>query len=468
MKPGSSIPCVIAIGGDSKTGPQSSVEVLQQGQLCNRTFNDLPSARWGHVAFPLPDSSKFLVCGGKGKHHDPTYLETCLTYTESAWVNHSVFQQPRHYAASVTLEHGDIYVLGGSYSPTTSEVLRNGSAKWSVGPNLQLQSFIFKACAATIDSVSFVTIGGGISYDMVSVFNTSTEVWTNWAKLPGGRRGHSCGRLENKVVVAGGYLFTTYDYTATTLLIDTKTGAAIEGGRMIKARAYYSMQVLPGMLLAIGGSTIRRFQVTVEKLTDPSAPWSTTDLYLGTGRSTFATVPYLVSNATADQTTTSTKTTMTTSSVTQPGKCEQSAWCSQEGGMCHPKGRQPLGMFKVSEEKCNPNKECYCYRYNQGKVLLNSITVQTKVGCSDDCSSEGVVVSLRGERNLHYPKGLPCSTRVLDHQSTIDFDGSKGGRARFDGRLNGAEDFEEEAMLGDCYQVIIIQPQILHLLLRPL
>ena len=121
--------------------------------------------------------------------------------------------------------------------------------------------------------------------------------------------------------------------------------------------------------------------------------------------------------------------------------------------MCHPKGRQPLGTFKVSEEKCDPNMECYCYRYNQGKVLLNSITVQTKIGCSDGCSNEGVVVSLRGERNFHYPKGFPCSTKLLDHASTFDFDGSKGGRARFDGRLDGAEDFEEEAMLGDCYQV---------------
>ena len=121
--------------------------------------------------------------------------------------------------------------------------------------------------------------------------------------------------------------------------------------------------------------------------------------------------------------------------------------------MCHPKGRQPLGTFKVSEEKCNPNMECYCYRYNQGKVLLNSITVQTKVGCTDGCSKEGVVVSLRGERSLHYPKGLPCSTRLLDHASTIDFDGTNR-KTIFDGKLNGTENFEEEAMLGDCYQVI--------------
>ena len=124
--------------------------------------------------------------------------------------------------------------------------------------------------------------------------------------------------------------------------------------------------------------------------------------------------------------------------------------------MCHPKGRQPLGTFKVSEEKCNPDRECYCYRFSQGKVLINSITVQTKVGCSGGCSNEAVVVSLRGERNFHYPKGLPCSTRPLDHASTIDFDGSEGGRARFDGRLDGAENYQEEAMLGDCYQVRLI------------
>ena len=65
------------------------------------------------------------------------------------------------------------------------------------------------------------------------------------------------------------------------------------------------------------------------------------------------------------------KMALRTSSVILPGKCEQASWCSQEGGMCHPKGKQLLGTFKVSEEKCHPSMECYCYRYNQGKVLLN-------------------------------------------------------------------------------------------------
>ena len=91
----------------------------------------------------------------------------------------------------------------------------------------------------------------------------------------------------------------------------------------------------------------------------------------------------------------------------------------------------------------------------QGKVLLNSITVKTRTGgCPEGCDKEGVVVHLQGERNSHYPGGLPCSTHLLDHTATKDFDGSNGGRASFDGKLNGRSDAGEEGMMGECYEMI--------------
>ena len=114
-----------------------------------------------------------------------------------------------------------------------------------------------------------------------------------------------------------------------------------------------------------------------------------------------------------------------------------------------------MGTYKVADDKCNPDKECYCFAYNQGKVLLNSITVKTKTGgCPEGCDKEGVVVHLQGERNSHYPGDLPCSTHLLDHTTTKDFDGSSGGRASFDGKLNGRSDDGEEGMMGECYEVI--------------
>ena len=278
------LPCLIAIGGDTRFGPTATVEVVGGGEGSDVSYTNLTAARWGHVAVNLPNSSKFLVCGGKGMHHDPANLQTCLVLEDSIWVVHSRFRRPRHYAATVTMDSGDIYVLGGSYSPTTSDVLYMGSDNWTPGPKLARKSFIFKACAASINSTHFLTVGGGIFYNQVSVFNTVTKTWVEWPTLHDRRRGHNCARLGEFIVVAGGYLFGDQDYTSSTVLLDISTGIEYPGGEMLKRRAYYSVQVLHGILYAIGGSTFHH-ETTVERLTGPHEYWTTSDLDLVTGRS---------------------------------------------------------------------------------------------------------------------------------------------------------------------------------------
>ena len=63
------------------------------------------------------------------------------------------------------------------------------------------------------------------------------------------------------------------------------------------------------------------------------------------------------------------------------------------------------------------------------------------------------MVKLRGERNGNYLDGVPCNTRILDHQSSTDF---AGGVAVFDGRMDGVDDEEEKEMMGNCFEVRII------------
>ena len=296
--------------------------MVGEGKGGNVTVTNLPAARWGHIAVNLPHSSNFLVCGGKGMHHDPANLQKCIIYENSTWVEHSKFRKPRHYAVSVVMDSGDIYVLGGSYSPTTSDVLYMGNDHWSEGPNLTKNAFIFKACAASINSTHFLTVGGGIFYNQVSVFNTVSSTWTDWPNLHDRRRGHNCARFGEKIVVAGGYLFGDQDYTSSSVLIDINTGASSPGGEMLKRRAYYSVQVLHGILYAVGGSTFHH-ETTVERLIGPHEYWTTSDLDLVTGRSTFATA------------------------------------------------------------KCSPTVPS-----TYGQNLLSSITIRTRVGCSNNCFFE--------------------------------------------------------------------------------
>jgi len=384
------LPCLIAIGGDTLWGPTETIEVVGEGEGSDVSYTSLPAARWGHVAVNLPHSSKFLVCGGKGMHHDPTNLQTCLIHDNSTWVLHSRFRRPRHYAVTVTMDSGDIYVLGGSYSPTTSDVLYIDSDNWSQGPNLPRGSFIFKACAASINSTHFLTVGGGIFYNQVSVFNTVTNTWVEWPSLHDRRRGHNCAKLGEFIVVAGGYLFGEQDYTSSSVLIDINTGVEYPGGEMLRRRAYYSVQVLHGILYAIGGSTFHH-ESTVGMLVDPMDSWTSSELNLVTGRSTFATV-----------------------------KCARTI----------------------------PS--------TYGQNLLYSITIRTKVGCYN-CSSEGVVIRLRGGSRQDQPDtlsehdGVSCSTDVLDHPDTIDF--GDGGDAKFGGGIGaGVTMHDEREMLRDCYQ----------------
>ena len=86
-----------------------------------------------------------------------------------------------------------------------------------------------------------------------------------------------------------------------------------------------------------------------------------------------------------------------------------------------------------------------------GKVLLGSFTIRTLscTGCTQQ--SEGVKLSLRGQRNAEFSSGFPCSSSAtipLNHQNKEDF--GNQGVARFDGSSE-----LEQNMMGDCYLVNI-------------
>jgi len=75
-----------------------------------------------------------------------------------------------------------------------------------------------------------------------------------------------------------------------------------------------------------------------------------------------------------------------------------------------------------------------------GKVLLNSITIRTE-DCKE-CKEEGVILTLYGERVIGLPEGVPCTTELLDHTDTRDF--QKGQTAVWDE--------SSPTQLGGCYE----------------
>jgi hypothetical protein len=218
---------------------------------------DLPAQIIDHVSATTPGpDSKVLVCGGRD---GDGFLSSCLTYSlgpPAAWVTHSGFSVPRAGPAAVTLESG-VYVLGGfngSYDNTdnynglsSSEFLAAGSSVWKAGPALPYGGQgVADSCAIAISNTQFLLIGG-LRYDGSTVldisssvheFNSMTSLWTEWPSLSSSRKGHACGKLGGKVVVAGGW---GDDGGKTTEVIDIASRESRAGGDMATPRAYFSM-----------------------------------------------------------------------------------------------------------------------------------------------------------------------------------------------------------------------------------
>merc|ERR1712112_741077 len=292
---------LIALGGNTVNGTTKVVEKLRSED--NETFQELPTVRFGHSAFVHPVTKDVLVCGGKGKNHGTDTLRDCIAQDhtlKSNWSFHSTLTEPRNHASTVVMESGDVYILGGSFSPDTSDVLRSDSKNWTVGPKLDHPTF--SACATDINATSFVTIGGGVSEKDISLYNTVTKSWSKpWPQLSEGRRGHSCVRVNDKVIVAGGYLYSEHQYTATTLTIDINTGKIYAGKSMNEARSFFKMHGFDRekIIIAVGGKVPQKSDNNTEGFSNTMEVWDMStsigwiyekDFELMTGTSDLATV----------------------------------------------------------------------------------------------------------------------------------------------------------------------------------
>jgi len=84
---------------------------------------------------------------------------------------------------------------------------------------------------------------------------------------------------------------------------------------------------------------------------------------------------------------------------------------------------------------CGENHKCVA---PPGKVLVREIKLYT-TECSG-CTREGSIVFLLGERNSEYPNGVPCQTRILDIQDTMEYVSTSD------------YGFTDETLLGSCFE----------------
>ena len=109
------------------------------------------------------------------------------------------------------------------------------------------------------------------------------------------RWGHSCARLGNKLVVAGG-VTPSFSLLSSTTVMDLATREQREVGEMGVVRAWFGMANVDGRILAFGGTgwpVVRDVWGDIEEWDDERETWVKTDNTMETVNSSFA---YLVVN----------------------------------------------------------------------------------------------------------------------------------------------------------------------------
>merc|ERR1719278_366478 len=153
---------------------------------------------------------------------------------------------PRYNGAVVELKQGVLFLggIGSATSNTTSDFLATGSLQWQQGPRLPQAMDQF--CAVPVSPTKFLTINGDKihEFDAAIAGPTSEEGWrdsTLWPTLKTSRKGHSCAKHGDEVIIAGG---SNGGVLQSTLVLDITTRTISTGGDMAAPRMYFNLATI--------------------------------------------------------------------------------------------------------------------------------------------------------------------------------------------------------------------------------
>jgi len=266
---------IMAIGGWNN-GRRDYETRLRSAEVLNTSCDfPLPEGRYSHISVTTADG-KTLVCGGQTTSG---YTASCLQFNfqSKTWEHHSNMKSKnRAFASAIAVQSG-VYIFGGyDEAWNTSEFLATGSFEWTHGP--QVDKGVRFSCAAKLSDTEFVIVLGGSE---ALVYDTITQRWTNWPRMTRGVFGHSCIRLGDTVLMAGG---------SRTVLFDTKTGSAREVASLKYPRAHASMVVYNGRALILGGNDGKIWRNDGEMWNMDTETWEEADIHLNIGREYFSLV----------------------------------------------------------------------------------------------------------------------------------------------------------------------------------
>ena len=191
-------------------------------------------------------SPRLATCGG---YDGGNWLASCLVFNpqNQTWDEDTIGDMPyrRAHQAVVTLDNIGVYMIGGYGARVdrhgTTDFLAQDSQQWVEGPTIPGSGpgSMLRPCAVAISQISFLAIHfHSIVEYQVNIENpSSNEGWQEWSKWPQlqSRRTFQpgCSKINNKVVIAGGY----YQFTLrTTDVLDLATRKITSAGEMTTPR----------------------------------------------------------------------------------------------------------------------------------------------------------------------------------------------------------------------------------------
>ena len=265
-------------GGLRDSSSISSLELY--GQDCDVPPFQKPIT--DHVNFVTKDG-RIAACGGVDYGTFATNSKCwTLNMEEQKWESGAIgnIQEDRIGSTVASLPLG-VYILGGEGSVlggSSSEFLPVNKDRWEAGP--RLPEVMMYHCTVTISSTSFLLIGGHYTPKAVREYNagvsgpSSDEGWQpedDWEPLLTDRMFHGCGKINNKVIVAGGISNTStsrIEYK-TVEIIDIFYHQVKKGGEMVGSRHRFHIVVMrewegPRMLAlgGVGSNLVEEYNIT--------------------------------------------------------------------------------------------------------------------------------------------------------------------------------------------------------------
>ena len=257
---------------------QTSNEIL----LCGETKDVKP--------YPLCPLSKRL-CSLRLSESMASSEHKCLELKNNQWKEHSLLKHQRGWSSAVSMPEG-VYIFGGwGKSKTNWEWLPSGTNQWKSG-NIGIPGGFSSGCAIQINDNDILLIGGDGTRKRVLKFNTTAQEFTSLGDvLIQGRYHHACTRMEDKIVIAGGYGSGNYLKSTEIINIHDLT-ASHPAGNLVQKRGRHGLTVVyvdrKPTILAVGGSDGQHsFLDSIEMWNATTDTWTMTSMNLTEPKSSF-------------------------------------------------------------------------------------------------------------------------------------------------------------------------------------